>query len=774
MRFWLTFSLCILLSISVLSFEDTDLHRAYQEISSVRLDTGSTVLIVDYQLSHHNLEIQIDSGLMVFCEPVILDSSEIRYGAYFKGEGRFRFAPPVEMERDQLYRFFHSDSLDRKFKELFLFFSPEIYDELQANSRPTELTIDNVRDKVKDRQKELFKDSSYDYDFELLRRLAYPMGRPFLLVNVEPEDSDRLFYMYNPYLREEVKLAKRFHKIGVDFMEEIISYSQYNVDEYYQNINGRSKEQLKTRHYDIEAAIDRKGTYQGTTTVTFDVTSGPLQLFTLRLFPAILIDSVVNNDGKVVRSYRDKLDISFKNYWNRQVGLMLPEPVEYQDSLKLTFYLSGDVAQKEIGELFVMTGSEWYPRYGFRHRASFDMRFKTDRDYTFVACGNKVDEMKIGDTLVTDWKIVSPTANVAFNIGNMKKYLFEPEDITPVEVYYSKELHNSMANYLASELVAIGKHMEEQVAEDVMNAIRICEYFYGKYPREKLIVGEILAGHGEAFSGFLHLGYSTWINTDPWGNDRMFRAHEVAHQWWGVDVGYETYHDQWLSEGFATYSSLLYLQRIEGNDKFLGKLREYRNDIFSARKYLLGSGEESGPIALGYRTSSSETEGDYGLIVYKKGAYVLHMLRNMLIDYNTMKEDTFLAMMRSFYESNRGKNVTTRLFQKHVERYAGVKLDWFFEQWVYRTQLPVMNFSYEIIKAEDNTFTAKCRIVTEDVKDDFKMYVPIEVKIDDKSKAYVRVFVDSTDFEFTLPGLPVKPKKLNLNPFESVLADVKQ
>ena len=54
------------------------------------------------------------------------------------------------------------------------------------------------------------------------------------------------------------------------------------------------------------------------------------------------------------------------------------------------------------------------------------------------------------------------------------------------------------------------------------------------------------------------------------------------------------------------------------------------------------------------------------------------------------------------------------------------------------------------------------------------MYLPVEIEIDKDSKAYIRVLVDSPNFDFTLPNLPKKPKKLILNPFESVLAKVNQ
>ena len=85
----------------------------------------------------------------------------------------------------------------------------------------------------------------------------------------------------------------------------------------------------------------------------------------------------------------------------------------------------------------------------------------------------------------------------------------------------------------------------------------------------------------------------------------------------------------------------MYLQAVAGNDQFLSKLDAYRDELFGVRKPMFGSRDETGTISLGYRNSTTETSGDYGLVIYRKGAFVLHMLRNMLIDLQSMKKTGF-------------------------------------------------------------------------------------------------------------------------------------
>lgn len=768
------FLVILFTSANIFASENESFLKVLKDIKYPKPDTNSLSYIENCIISHHNLSIHLDSGSVVFFKPVTFDSTDYYFGAYFEGFGKFRFSPSVKMESEHLERLFGSDSLNREFDNIYLLFTKEIYDNLKSHTIDTTLKLEYNNGKLKNWAKFLRIDANFNYAYETLRSNLYPIGRPFLTAVLDPKHTDKIIFTYNPYLQEEIVMLKEFHQPGISYMEDVISYSQFNNDESYANINGRSKDQLKTIHYDIDAEIDDKGYYKGKTEVSFEVISGPLHTFPIYLYKRLIIDSILNQDGEQVIFDRAKLDVTFKDYEDPAVFLFLNDSYNYKDTLKLSFYLRGEVVEKDYGEFYVLSGAEWYPRYGFRQLASFDINFKTPRQYTFTATGIETERKKIADTLFTKYKVLSPSSNISFNIGNMEKYKFESDDIVPVEVYFSEQLHKDIAAGLAYSLVSIGKDMEKQVAEDVQNSLRVYQHYFGPYTYDNLKVSEILASHGEAFPGFVHLGFSTWINTDNWGNDRIFRAHEVAHQWWGVGVGYQTYHDQWLSEGFATYSSLLYYQEIAGVDKFLDKLKEYRNDIFSARKYIFSSGEEAGPIALGYRTSTSKTRGDYNLIIYKKGAYVLHMLRNLLIDLKTMNEDNFLNMMREFYQANRGKNVTTRDFQIIAEKYAGIKLDWFFKQWVYGNDLPDVDFSYEYVQNADNSFTAKCHVVTKNVSDDFKMYYPLEIEIEKDKKTYIRIFVEGPDFTFELPGLPHKLKKIKLNPFESVLAKVKQ
>src|SRR5690606_7353292 len=165
----------------------------------------------------------------------------------------------------------------------------------------------------------------------------------------------------------------------------------------------------------------------------------------------------------------------------------------------------------------------------------------------------------------------------------------------------------------------------KQVGADVANAIAFFQHVYGPGPEDHLRVAELPRSHGEAFPGPLQLSWATFQMENNDGFNELFRAHEVAHQWWPRGVDFNSYHDQWLSEAFAEYSGLWFMQnQLGNNDRFFRYLREWRDRIFDNRKYTLGKGRDAGPVWLGYRTGAEATPGDYDLIIYKKGAWVLH------------------------------------------------------------------------------------------------------------------------------------------------------
>jgi hypothetical protein len=154
------------------------------------------------------------------------------------------------------------------------------------------------------------------------------------------------------------------------------------------------------------------------------------------------------------------------------------------------------------------------------------------------------------------------------------------------------------------------------------------------------------------------------------GVDSFFLAHELAHQWWGQAVGWQNYHEQWLSEGFAQYFAALYAQHDQGEPTFRNILRHLTRWTRSE--------SDQGPVYLGYRIGHlDDNPRAFRAVVYNKGAIVLHMLRELVGD------QAFFAGVRRFYADHRFAKAGTDDFQAAMEQASGRSLAVFFERWIF-------------------------------------------------------------------------------------------
>lgn len=147
-------------------------------------------------------------------------------------------------------------------------------------------------------------------------------------------------------------------------------------------------------------------------------------------------------------------------------------------------------------------------------------------------------------------------------------------------------------------------------------------------------------------------------------------AHETAHQWFGDAVTPRRWPDVWLSEGFASYLTPLYISATQGDSAFLASMRRIRDEIIAApvveqRPVVDSVGAET-PMALLNENS------------YQKGAFVLHMLRDEVGD------SAFFRALRDYQAKFRHATATTDDLRRAMERRHGASLESFFAQWLHR------------------------------------------------------------------------------------------
>ena len=144
---------------------------------------------------------------------------------------------------------------------------------------------------------------------------------------------------------------------------------------------------------------------------------------------------------------------------------------------------------------------------------------------------------------------------------------------------------------------------------------------------------------------------------------------------------------------------------------------------------------EVGPVTQGARLVTRRSPNAYQFVVYNKGAMIFQALRMLMRDPQAQVPDAaFFNMLKDFAKSYAAKNPTTRDFQRHVQKHmvpglnahGDGRVDWFFDQWVYGTEMPRYVADVEIVKSGKNyRFVGEVR--QENVSDDFVAMVPLYV-----------------------------------------------
>jgi peptidase M1-like protein len=678
-------------------------------------------------------------------------------GAVFLGSGVFSLVPPSPIERERLSRFQKSDSLETPFTSLVLLFADSTLAELESRLHFATGSIPaDVRQRLKSSLAYLGDGDSKTIDPDLMSALLNGESSGVFYATVGRSNGSPLVFVVNPHEVEGVSLWQRVRRYGWTRSSEVICRFPPGGG-VRPEVSGDRTQQADIRHYQLNTSLTPSGSgdLSFATDARLEITSatsiGPWVAFTL--FEKLKVDSARWENGTPAPFFKGK---DGELLWVRLDRTLEPGQVR---TLSLSYH--GDLIDRFDDFFFIKSSADWYPRsLEGRGLATFDITYHSPKGQLFASIGDEVDSSTVGQVTTSHWVASQPIRNASFNLGFFKDYQVREEGIPPVTVLVAEGAHRHLGGLRQ-------KNMMETVGADVARSLRFFQYVYGPAPAQRMFATEIPYSHGEAFPGLVHLSWWTFQQTDRQGEDEVFRAHEVAHQWWGIGVDFSSYHDQWLSEGFADFSGLWYLQTVrKDNEKYFAVLDRWKNEILTNR-------DERAPIWLGYRTASSKDSTGYDVIIYKKGAWVVHMLRIMMLDLKTMNEDRFTETMRDFYTSYQGKRASTADFRRVAERHAGIDLGWFFDQWVYGTAVPSYRVAYRTQPADGRKYRVTLRVQQDNVPADFRMYVPVTIDLGNNQTARVRVKVQGASSDIDLPLLPGKPKAVRFNDLGGVLGEVK-
>jgi len=722
------------------SYEET-----YRDLIGLQPQPGAVAPVSGITIVRDAARFDLEQGTLALLSPV---GGRV-VAAAFVGRGTFRFEPPTLREREHLYRYVESETLEEEFTTLFLLFTDSTEAELRrAVTFGPASAGGSFAAVIKESLEDLGEKDAKEVEPDVMRALLNGGAPGLFFARVRRRHGDPFLLEVSPYAEEGVSLGRRRKERGVrPYTEPMSQFATANATDGLGHT-------ATIRRYAIETWLPRDtwGNLSFAATAAIDIVAddlgGPWMGF--RLYPELVVDSARWDDGTEA--------LVFKGEKNPVLWVRADPAIGPGTSRTLTVSYHGELIERYGDAFFIRSSIAWYPHplHG-RHAATFDLTYHSPTSYILASVGDLVDSSSADNVLTSRWKAESPIRNASFNIGLFERREVTEPGVVPVTLLWSDEI----------------RRREGDVGVDVSSSLKFYQSMYGDAPVSHVFATEIPYGHGEAFPGFVHLSWLTFLSTDKAGADEVFRAHEVAHQWWGIAVDFDSYHDQWLSEGFAQFSGLWYLQTVRGDNKrYFGMLREWREDLGRRHRWPVEKGS-AGPISLGYRSQTSSTTDDYGIVVYEKGAWVVHMLRVLLLDLQTMKEDRFTAMMKEFYRTYRGRRASTADFRRVVERYTGIDMGWFFRQWVDGTAFPTYRVAYRVERDADGRYRVHLRVRQDGVPEDFEMYVPVSVDLGNDRWARLRVHVQGPETAIDLPPMPGEPRGIRFGELEAVLGEVK-
>ncbi|WP_035483102.1 M1 family metallopeptidase [Gaetbulibacter saemankumensis] len=393
--------------------------------------------------------------------------------------------------------------------------------------------------------------------------------------------------------------------------------------------------------------------------------------------------------------------------------------------------------------------SNWFPSIDdMNDKIEFDLSVEFDKNYEVIANGKLLSKEVVGDHIIWNYDMVQPMSSylLALVIGAFDKKVELSNSGIPLEMYYNpKDSLKVEPTYRYSKQIFDFLESEIGIPFPWQN--------YKQVPvKDFLYAGMENTGTTVFSDAFVvdSIGYNdkNYINVN---------AHELAHQWFGDLVTETSGTHHWLQEGFATYYALLAERALFGENYYYWRLYEYANELLDQDRAGAGT-------SLLDPKSSSTT-------FYKKGAWVLHMLREQVGDV------AFRAAVKSYLNTYQFKNVETNNFISELEKVGGVNLKSFVDNWLKEPDfkydkaiesLKKSAFIQEYLMVDCEAYNSKCKnYLDSGISDEAKIKVISQTKETFKNNDFKNSLKVRQALANRITTIPMALKKT----YESLLDD---
>ena len=755
----------------------------YSQIGGFQLTKATTVNEQTIKIDRVTIVL---TGVVYFSDPV----NGKHTGAVFIGKGRFNAAvPESSFEKANVRRLLKAEVVDSDFSDAVFRMSDDSLESLAKTAQTTTVpanaqkiasehdgrirkeTGGNVAGRLavsilNNEQPGVFfssfrggKLSDFSYIFDSATRIPTS--------NFDLNGGEKgIIYTYKDAIHSaEVWMA--FYSLS-DYERRFVQYSDANdlVDiTGYELDADLSAPKSKVG---LTAKIKMIGLVDGTTAIPFSLGESLSRFEDERLKKQLRVNSAKFAGSELEFAQED---------WEGGFTVFFPAALKKDAPIELEITMQGDfLEQPEIrgatGFSYPRSTTSWYPRHGYLDRSEYKLTFTHSKKFKVVCVGNRVSESPSPDNkdlVVTQYHMDHPIALATFALGPYVRH----NEVTTVD-------GTDVKLPLEFNSVDTMPLKEDFIVAELSNSVRYFYKLFGAYPYKTYSASFHPYGFGQGFPSMLMIPATDDANKYTYA----FISHETGHQWWGNIVAWRSYRDQWLSEGFAEYSGVLYTALRDSPKASANLIDNMRTSLRRPPETLVGQGKgklnDVGPIILGHRLTSSKTYGGYQTLVYNKGALVLRMLHFLFTDQNTGSGDLFFDMMRDFVERYRNKTASTDDFRvvanEHIakspvaRRYNIKDLNWFFQQWVYESHLPSYTLEYVVEPQPDGSVLLSGNVLQENVPEGFFMPLPLKIGFGGNKVAdgLVAALGPKTPFKIKLPA---KPVKVELDPNNWVLSE---
>jgi hypothetical protein len=766
----------------------------YQALRNLTLG-GDAVSVTNLELKRDAGTFHLNSGTVCFVAPV---QGKVT-GAVFAGEGRFVLDPSSASERASLKLLTKEDEFSERFERLVFRFTDQTYDEIKKAGTPGGSCDAGVLKDTQNTTRHKLKDN---LEARILEEVLSPQPRPYFIAFVHGKhyndkelyeiDPDRARYQVNFYTYDENKSGH---------------WASFSVSD--KQVLSTSGKPIHIEHQELDTTLEKSANLVGKATTTFVATRNGLRVVPFNLFPHLRVQSVSADGQPLWFIQEDKNE-------DADFAVILPKTLNEGEKFTLTTVYEGKeaVTNEGGGNYFPVARENWYPNDPggeFGEYATYDMTFRIPKGMKIAATGVQVSERNEGGQDVTVWKSEAPQTVAGFSFGRFKveqakltkpEYAIEsyandqpPDWVNSLKMAADPDALPSMESHVSG--AALGTMSttglnKKSLAEGQLAVQLYTDYFGPSLFKHLQLTQQTACKFGQSWPELVWIPICYYFDTTvrhqlglDWGDRGYWTVvtpHEVAHQWWGHTVGFAYGRDQWMSEGFADMSASLYVSVVEKNPKKFITFWNDERDILLEKNAQGFRAIDVGPLTMGYRASNSRTGfNTTRRLIYPKGAYVLHMLRMMLHD-NKNGDQAFKDMMQDFVKTYSGKAATTEDFKAIVEKHmtrqmdleGNQKMDWFFNEYVYGTQLPTYRLDSSFDTDASGTVVFNMKLTQSGVDDKFRMLVPIYLEMDDGrlfglGRATIKGN-SSVEDKVPLNGLKTKPKRAVVNYYDDVLA----